>query len=393
MRRLAAVMLAVFLMLPAGACSAADNPTTTAAATEVPAEASSDTLREAVLVRLTGEVIIPRFRAVASEMEALRQSLHILCSDLTQNNLTAARAQWRAARGQWLRSQALWFGPVMDRRSRCLVDWSPVDPQRIESALADRGSISPGDVKEFLASTQRGMGAVEYLLFPNTGLLRQGAETADDREVAGALAAEDRLRCQYLTALGDVVADEAQGILADWTGENTDTRAYAGYFNGTASSSMLDRAAVAELVRTSVFLTRSITDMQLGRAIGANGLAPDPSAIPGGACNDAVAGFRNQALGMQDVYTGGESGSGLGLSALIAGLSPEADARVRSAFDEVLAALNELEEPLRVSLSTDGEPARAAHASLQELQRTLNTEVVSLLGVSVGFADTDGDGG
>ena len=59
----------------------------------------------------------------------------------------------------------MWFGPVMDRRSRILVDWSPVDPERIEATLAKRESVSANDVREFFGSTQRGLGAIEYVIF------------------------------------------------------------------------------------------------------------------------------------------------------------------------------------------------------------------------------------
>ena len=95
--------------------------------------------KQKVLTSLADDLIVPRFQQVAQEMEDLNAALSALCSNGGSSELEAARSAWRDAREPWIRSQAMWFGPVMDRRSRSLVDWWPVDPDRIEKLLSDRG--------------------------------------------------------------------------------------------------------------------------------------------------------------------------------------------------------------------------------------------------------------
>jgi predicted lipoprotein len=98
---------------------------------------------------------------------------------------------------------------------------------------------------------------------------------------------------------------------------------------------------------------------------------------------------------MQLVYVGadGKGSAGMGLSALVRPLSNDTDARMRDGLVQVLAAIDLLEEPLLTSIAADPAPAQTTYRRLKELQRVLNTEVVSLLGVTVGFSDSDGDGG
>ena len=122
----------------------------------------------------------------------------------------------------------MWFGPVMERRSRTVVDWSPVDPERTEKLLAERESVTVGDVREFLASTQQGLGAIEHGLF------------GDEPAVLEQLSQRNGIGCRYLTGLGEVVADETANVLSDWTGDGTDGRSYAAYLNGTRNISLLD---------------------------------------------------------------------------------------------------------------------------------------------------------
>ncbi len=336
--------------------------------------------KQEVLTSLADDLIVPRFQQVAQEMEDLNSALSALCSNGGSTELEAARVAWRDAREPWIRSQAMWFGPVMDRRSRSLVDWWPVDPDRIEKLLSDRDTIATSDVREFFASTQRGLGAIEYVLF-------------DDNQAAlEKLGASNGIRCQYLEALGDVIAAETAAVRDEWSGAS-DSLDYGAYFKGTASVALLDQQAVDESVRTSVFITRSLGDMRLGKALGVDGVEPDPSAIPGGAGQNAVADLSNQVLGMQDVYLGTGTEGALGISHLLQGVSEEADQRMRARFAATLEAIDGLQEPLQSTLVSNPEPALAVHHQVKELQRALNTEVVSLLGVTVGFADTDGDGG
>ena len=206
-----------------------------------------------------------------------------------------------------MRSQAMWFGPVMDRRSRSYVDWAPIEPERIESMLEKRDSVDAEYLREYLASTQRGLGAVEYVLFD------------DDSAVLSELSIENSIRCQYLVALGDLIAEETSGVLADRTGHNADGLSYAEYFNGIADDSLVGKSALNELVRTSVFMSRTITDMRLGKALGVDGITADPDALLGGDGHSIVSDMRNQVLGMRDVYLGGDASSGLSVSALARG--------------------------------------------------------------------------
>ena len=386
MRKLSRYWFAGVLIaaLAAIACASAGSPPSQS----TPGEARSDATeasgaaapsKQEVIASLTDGLILPRFRSVAEEMSNAQAALHALCSDPSADTLADARTAWREARAEWLRSQAIWFGPVMDRRSRSLVDWAPVDPERIEKSLSKRETVTANDVREFLGATQRGMGAIEYVVF------------GDDAEVLASLGERGGIRCRYLTALGDVAAEETAAVVADWAGDGTDSDGYAGYFKGTANIALVDQQAVDEVVRTSVFITRSISDMRLGQALGETDGHPDPSAIPGGAGNNAVSDLRNQVLGMRDTYQG--AGDTLGISDLVRGVSPAADERMRGHFEQALAAVDGLEEPLRETIAQDPGPAQLAYQRMQELQRALNTEVVSLLGVTVGFSDSDGDGG
>ena len=312
---------------------------------------------------LTGRVIAPAYESAATAFAALDDAVARLCAAPSDAALATARQAWRGASESWKRTEAAAFGPVMDRRSKSFVDWRPVDRERTERAIARTEAISARDVRQTLASTQRGLGAIEYLIFADGAL--------------DALAA-DASRCAYAAALATVAATEAQGVFDDWD------RSYATIF-----VDIEPREAVAMVVRTQVFLLRSIVGLQLGPALGPEGTEQDPSAAPSGPARHWAADLRMQVEGMRNVYVG--AGERLGLGALVADLSGETDRRMRAAYAAVLTAIGALPRPLSEAAHARSAEARAIYDALIELQRTLNTEVVSLLGVSVGFSDTDGD--
>lgn len=339
--------------------------------------------KQEVLEALVENVLIPQQEAASLAFGNLAETTRNLCDEPSQDNLQAARQDWREARAAWMRLQGATFGPVEDHRARMRVDWFPVDPERIEKTLAKRETISALEVREFLSSTQQGLGALEYALFE------------DDATLLDDLARADSLRCDYIVALAEVAADEMTGVVLAWT-EGVDSGAsYADAFTGNAPVSLHSDAAVDELVRTAVFLLRRLADMQLGAGLGVDGADPDPEAIPGGAAAGSTSDLRHQILGLCDIYLGSSDPDAEvpGLWSLIAPLSEEADQAVRAGFVRTLEAIDAIDGPLQEAVAADPQGVQRIYEDLKTLQRSWNTDIVSLLGVSVGFSDTDGDSG
>lgn len=357
--------------------SAALLATLAACASDGPGEAET-------LASVTDNVIVPRYEALASETDALRGAIATACASPSDATLTAARDAWRRSVAAWTQSEASGVGPAQDRRSASRIAWPIVQPERIDALIAERPDITAGAAGSEISSTQRGLWAIEHVLF-----------AAD----APAGLASGSGRCAYLAAVAQVAADEASALLDEWrVAKDGGGPPYKDYFTARSAQGLITSDAVAELVRTQAFLIRTIVDMRLAGAMGLRG-EPDPSAIPGGAAENALADLRNQIEGMRAIYEGaageganGESApDGHGISALVAPRSADADSRVRERFAASSAAMDALGAPLRQAAAQRSPEAQALLQALMDLQTTLSTEVVSLLGVSVGFSDADGD--
>ena len=333
--------------------------------------------RADILVSLTELVILPGYRDASIAAAELRLSITSLCDSPGEDALHSARQSWRKARDHWVLTEAFRFGPAMDRRSLSLVDWWPIDPERIDRTLAEGDAVTPEQVRQFMSSTQRGLGAIEYLLF-------------DGERDTSAHLPPDPARCQYMKAVAAVIEEETSELLRAWEGTNNE-ESYAGFFSGTAMSSLLAAEAESNAVRSMVFLVRTIADMRLGPALG---IAQDvyPPAFPEGKADHSKEDLHNQLVSLANLYNGSEGDkNALGISHHVRQLAPETDARMRDSFQASLGAVEDLPGSVVSTIAAEPERAMAAYRSIKELQRALNTEVVSVLGVSVGFSDTDGD--
>ena len=277
--------------------------------------------------------------------------------------------------GAWMRSETMWFGPVMDRRSTSLLDWSPTDTSDIDRLLAQGAPATAEEVRDTLGSNRRGFGAIEYLLFRNDDL-------ADPNRAVSV--------CPYLVAMATVAHEETGAILNEWTEGSEGRPAYRDYFSDRASSSMLPSAAVADIVRTLYFLIRDIVDVRLATAMGLRQDPADPSAIPGMSADNGLNDIRHELMGMRGVYEG-SGNEGLGIGDLVSQLSENTDARLRNELDAAAAAMDVVNDPFRSAAVQRTPQVQTFYERLLDVQRTIATEIVSLLGVSIGFTDTDGD--
>ncbi len=366
--------VAAFLLPAAISCGAAATPDTPNVGAPPGAATAGKAGRAEVLRSLTSRVILPGYTEVSSSLAQWERSLEVLCASPGDAGLEVARQDWRAARKAWLRTESFRFGPAMERRSASLVDWWPIDTAKIDGRLAEGESITKERVNQYLPATQRGLSAAEYLLFgPGSGALAQGTD--------------GELRCAYVRAVAAVAKDEADGILAAWKGAGEEP-GYAGYYEGTAPVSLLDREAEAVAIRSLVFQVRAIANMRLAPALGLDGPA-DAGAIPAGDADNTRQDLLSQLDGISRIYRGGEGE--LGLSDRVRPLSSEIDARMLAAIEAAIAAVGNLDGSIISQLEANPAQVMAAYDRIKDMQRVLNTEIVSLLGVSVGFADTDGD--
>ena len=329
-----------------------------------------DPAHRAVLAEIAADTIVPIYDRMAEDAIALETAVVELCDDPSADGLAAADEALRAVRATWSESEPVWLGPVMSRRSWGLIDW-PISEPDIEALIADTDiELDEDRLSRRIAADQRGLGAVEYVL----------GDPAEPDERLEALA-EPR-RCDYLTGVAGVIRGEAELLPTEWTTGIDDVEAYVDVFEAE------EEGSVDMLVNDAVFLLEAISDAELGRALGETVVEADSSGIVEGPAGLGAADIAAHLLGLRAVLVGGlDTG---GLEPLI---GDDLDDRLTAAFDDADAAIAAIDGPLLEAIADRPETVAAVRDAVKVIQVLVSTEVVSRLGVTIGFSDADGDTG
>lgn len=322
--------------------------------------------RSSVLGDLADDYIVPAYQQFYDDAVALEDSLAGLCGSLDSLSLSDTRHALAAVRGSWSRTHAVWVGPVMERRSWGLVRW-PVANDEIEELIADASiELDYEWLSSRIGADQRGLGAAEYIL------------GSSDEPLA---ALSEPRRCQYIHGVAQVIAEEAALLAADWTVSWEAGDPYRDTF-ADADHGDLDR-----VVNDTLFLLERITDLELGNALGVMSRDADPNAIDEGPFGAGVGDLHQRLVGAQAVL--------IGLDDEPAGLSPllgdDLTERLVEQFQAAFDAVGAVRPPLRSAVVETPPTVIEARDAIKAIQITVATEVVSRLGVVIGFSDADGD--
>ena len=133
------------------------------------ASACGSVSRPDTITALVDEHIAPTFVELAAVTAALESSTAALCSEPAPEHLEAVRHDLAAARLAWSRSEAMWVGPVMDRRSWAVIDW-PASTEEIDALIDDAEPLTVDRLRARVGADQRGLQAVAGVLLEGRGL-------------------------------------------------------------------------------------------------------------------------------------------------------------------------------------------------------------------------------
>jgi predicted lipoprotein len=368
-----AALLAVAMLVPLAACS--DDESGDGGGGDGDGGGGGD--QEAVvdlLDALGNDVVVPLYTELIETFDGLGTAIDGLCAQPRPAGLEAARTAWRETDVAWQHTRPVGVGPAMDRRLMSEVDY-PIRPDDVAEVLSDTAPVTP----EALAggrATARGLGAVELLLFePDVSEAELAAGPADGR------------RCTYAAAAITLAGTATQGVLDDWTGEGEATGAYTETF--TAGMEDGDpQTSLSAVVNEVAHALQTIDDQGLRGIAAAETVDDVPERQRDGAAGQRVADLKALLETVALVVQGPNGDDGLG--AVVTARSEETGQRLDDALSNASTTVEVLPDSIPDTLAAPDDLAAAADA-VAELKVVVSTEVASLLGITIGFSDADGD--
>ncbi|WP_372879740.1 imelysin family protein [Spongiibacter marinus] len=307
-----------------------------------------------MLANYADNIIIPNYQDAAQQSAQLGDANGAIaeyCSaiDTAQESaaLTNAQLQWQETMDAWQLTELHQLGPATDNNSALrnrVLSFSRGNP--LSSCGVDQATVLASTDSSFdLASrptNQRGLGAVEYLLFEddlNHTCPSQIQETADWNQRPEV--ERKTLRCNYALLLAEDVSDAASSIAEAWA---TSSGNYRSTFVNPANAGSNTKALSDALF----YLDTETKDAKLGIPLGISANCSQPACPEVAESPYAEHSLRNVESNLNAFITLINGGSGLGFDDIInqAGVSTVTELLL----DNTAAALAEI-DAISASLS------------------------------------------
>jgi predicted lipoprotein len=338
-----------------------------------------DTRRE-LLESWSTELIVPLYAQFDAHSQAVAGSLDALCTAPSDASLAAARSAWGDARAPFKQAEVFAFGPYSRPEFRIgpkLDSW-PAQPDTIEDYLAGGEPVDPARLAA-LGVFNKGLPAIEYMLFAP--------------DVATPARLSEPRRCEYLRSAGAELASRAIEIHVAWAPDGGNFAAQLSGAGRTSTAWRTLRDAFSEVINRMGFTLENVRRDKLGRPLGdMSGGVAVPEMAESRFSGRSIQDILDNLEGIEVLYFGDPTRN-------VPGVSRYAGERGRSDFDESMAgaigaaraALEAVATPLTEAVTADPERVREASARLGQLQTLIQTELISALGLSLNFNDSDGD--
>ncbi len=351
----------------------------TLAACESPETSAQDP--RPVLAALVGNVVLPTYQALDERAEILRVSATELAMAPSEASLAKTRDAFVATRAAWKKSEAFRVGPPEVTRIGAAIDYWPASADAIGRAVASPTSRTKEGV-DALGANAKGFMALEFLLFDSASshaTVLPALTTGPDAEA----------RRSYVRALAESLRGESRKLLALWSPSGQNLSAELAEGRGFFVSG---KVAVDQIVRQLVFTSIAIESTRLGKPLGRqNGGTIVPSLEESPRSDGSLRDLESALAGIRAIYRGEGLDDEAGIDDLVRAKSPAIDQHVVRELDSARAALLAIPPPLRVALRDAPASVTAAFDASRKLKSTLATELVSALGVTLTFSDSDGD--
>jgi predicted lipoprotein len=323
-----------------------------------------------VVQSMTATALVPSMEASSAGAAELATAVTTFCAAPTTAGQEQAQEAWRGSKRNWDRAiLTTWFGPAQMLRTVSRVDYEPVNEEGIGELLASAETLDADYVLNQAAATERGLGAIEYLLFDSVA-------RAGDARV-----------CELMTSTAEVVASETLALEKAWTESYQAGTPFVERFSGEG---MTTDDAMANSISAIVETLKQMSLFQLGKGLGISSPEPVIDAIPEGRAGFGADAYIAQLEGIRALLIGGGETS---LGDLITARSDEISAQIDGHLAVASELLGGIDAPLRQVATDNPGELEPVYDEVSELLRIFEADVVSLLDITLGFSDADGDSG
>ncbi|PSB00766.1 imelysin family protein [Merismopedia glauca] len=348
--------------------SSSSNPPGTASSQSTTEEKGKFSHKQ-IVADFAKQVVVPTQQSFVQRAAALSTAIDTFAKTPNEETLKATRQAWVNTRAAWEQSESFTFGPAESLGYDGALDTWPLNDTDLQAILKSQDRFTPKYIEE-LKDTEKGFHAIEYLLFGSNH--NKKATEFTPRELA------------YVQALGVNFAQVAKQLADSWTKGVEGKPAYQEVVAtaGESSNSTYPtvNAGAEQMVQGIIDSLIEVADEKMGQPFAKK----DQKLFESRFGLNTLKDIKSNVKGAQNVYLGAfpdANTSGASLSAYIAEVNPDLDKRVKSGFQDSLAALEKIPDPIEKNLNNPQATASVKYAQeeITEVREILEKEVLPLI--------------
>ncbi len=342
------MVLAIASAMSVAACKKGSDTVTTAV--------DFDTLKQEVLTDFTNKVALAGYKDLTDGADNLHSALQNLNNNPTETNLTNAKQAWKNMRAVWEQCEGFLFGPVEDNNFDPNMDTWPTDYVQMDSLLASSNTLDVSDIQNVTLSL-RGYHPIEYIIFGNHG----------DRKAVDITARQKR----YMISLAIDLRGTCHSLYESWTVAPT---------NFAQEVIKAGNGGTKYAKKQEIYL--AIVDGLIGicEEVGNGKMkepyeAKDPSIVESPYSGNSVQDFKNNIIGLQNVYLGKYKEDGKGINDLVAQKNLSLDNKIQSQLTAAINSFDNITVNYEQAITSQSVQIEQTMQALATLKNTLETEL------------------
>lgn len=368
-------ILASALVLAAQSCSDEnDGPTTTLSEKEQSLQAATRAY--------VSNTVLPTYSDMADASIRMRDLCRTMqqkhsAGTLTEADIKAAGDAWKQARKSWELSEAFLFGPAANHNIDPHIDSWPLDKAAMDNLLVQIRNGNAWSLENNGGYGLIGFHAVEYMLYElsedgQTSRVHSIDYTPEELEYLVAVADDLCAQCVCLEACwagSDALSETKRQILEEAELDYGEEYGWEMMHAGEAGSRFKTyQEAAEEIIQGCIDIADEVGNTKIGRPhIGSSG--EDKNYIESPYSLNSIEDFADNIRSIRNAYTGARQGDA-SVSDYVKAHDAAADAAVRKAIEDAIAAIEAIPEPF----------AKTASGSLAETaMKIAGTDLVAAL--------------
>ncbi len=320
------------------------------------------TLEQDVITDFTNNVALSNYLKLSVAAANLNSAIQTLDNATNDINLEASRTAWKSMRQVWEQCESFLFGPVEDNDYDPNMDTWPTDYVQLDSLLASSHPLGEPNIQNLTLSL-RGYHPIEYMIFGDHGS-RNAAELTPRQK-------------QYMVSLSADLMNTCNALYLSWASapENFAQQVITAGNGSTKYSS-----------KQEVFMALAGGLIDICEEVGEGKMkepfdAKDPSIVESPYSGNSAIDFKNNIIGIQNVYLGLNGGKGL--KDIVAAKNKSLDNTLQSKITAAIKSLENITVNYEEAIITQRVQVQQTMNAVADLKETLENSLVPFIQVNI----------